>query len=107
MKDIHSQACPNQQETTAENKKWVIDLSDQPLIEKQEKLLAWGPKFVIKPKRPPVEEYITTIEKACQKLEQGPVEELRVEVKKVLKKHKIPTNLLLTSQKKNSRLYKI
>ena len=64
----------------------MINLSDQPLTEKQEKLLAWGPKFVIKSKQPPVEEYITAIQQACQKLEQGPAEELRVEVKKVLKK---------------------
>ena len=49
-KDIHTQACPNQKETPEETKKWVINLSDQPLTEKQEKLLAWGPKFVIKPK---------------------------------------------------------
>ena len=49
-KDIHSQACPNQQETHEETRKWVINLSNQPLTEKQEKLLARGPKFVIKPK---------------------------------------------------------
>ena len=63
VKDIYSLACPNQQETPEETKKWVINLSDQPLTEKQEKLLARGPKFVIKPKRPSVEECITTIEK--------------------------------------------
>ena len=40
--DIHSQACQNQQETPEELKKWEINLSDQPLTEKQEKLLAWG-----------------------------------------------------------------
>ena len=49
-KDIHSQACQNQQETSEELKKLVINLSDQSLTEKQEKLLAWGSKFVIKPK---------------------------------------------------------
>ena len=96
-KDIHSQACPNQQETPEETRKWVINLSSQPLTEIQEKLLAWGPKFVIKPKQPPVEEYITAIEKACTKLDQGPVEELRVEVKKVLRKaqnaNKSPSNI--------------
>ena len=67
------------------------------MTEKQEKLLAQGPKFVIKPKWPPVEEYINAIEKACTKLEQGPAEELRVEVKKVLKKaqnaNKSPSNI--------------
>ena len=92
-----SQVCPNQQETPEETRKWVINLSSQPLTEKQEKLLAWGPKCVIKPKQPPVEEYITAIEKACTKLDQGPVEELRVEVKKVLRKaqnsNKSPSNI--------------
>ena len=41
---------------------------------------------MIKPMWPPVEEYIAAIEKACPKLEQGGVDELRVDVKKVLKK---------------------
>ena len=36
--------------TTEETKKWVINLLDQPLTEEQEKILAHGPKFVIKPK---------------------------------------------------------
>ena len=83
--------------TPEETKKWVINLSDQPLTEKEEKLLARGPKFVIKPKQPPVEEYITEIEKVCTKLDQGPVEELRVEVKKVLRRaqntNKSPSNI--------------
>ena len=70
------------------NKKWVINLSDTPLTENQEKLLARGAKFVIKPKQPPVEEYITAIEKTCPKLDKGGADELRVEVKKALKRHK-------------------
>ena len=52
---------------------------------------------MIKPKQPPVEEYITEIEKACSKLDQGPAEELRVEVKKVLRRaqntNKSPSNI--------------
>ena len=55
--DIYSKSCPKQhgtpEETSEETKKWVINLSDRPLTEKQEKLLAQGPKFVIKPKQPP------------------------------------------------------
>ena len=97
-KDIHYQACPIQPVTPEETKKWVINLSDQPLTEKEEKILAQGPKFVIKPKQPPVEEYITETEKACTKLDQGPVEELRVEVKKVLRRaqntNKSPSNII-------------
>ena len=73
--------------TTNNNiKKWVINLLDTPLTPNQEKLLARGPKFVIKPKRPPIEEYITAIEKTCPKLDKGDVDELRVEVKKALRK---------------------
>ena len=36
-------------------------------------------------KKPPTIECVTTIEEICQKLEQGEVEELRVEVKAILK----------------------
>ena len=70
-------------------KKWVINLSNTSLTENQETLLARGLKFVIKPKQPPVEEYITAIEKMCPKLEKGEADELRVEVKKALKRHRI------------------
>ena len=48
--------------------------------------MAQGPKFAIKPRHQPVEEYIAAIEKAYPKLEQGEANELRVEVKKALKK---------------------
>ena len=67
------------------------------MTEQQEKILACRPKFVIKPKQPPVEEYITAIEKTCPKLEQGQADELRVEVKKILKRvqnnKKSPSNI--------------
>ena len=52
--DNHSNAGPKQhrtsEEISEETKKWMINLADRPLTEKQEKLLARGPKFVIKPK---------------------------------------------------------
>ena len=83
---IHIQTCPKQQTTSDEIKKWVINLSNKPLTEDQEKLLAHGPKFAIKPMQPPVDEYIAAIEKACPKIEQGAADELRVEVKKIIKK---------------------
>ena len=76
----------NSNKNTSNNNRWVINLSDTPLTPNQEKLLARGPKFVIKPKRPPIEEYITAIEKTCPKLDKGDADELRVEVKKALKK---------------------
>ena len=72
--------------TTLDTSKWVKNLSDTPLTEEQEKLLAWGPKFVIRPKKHPVREYIVAVEQAFSRLSQGEADELRVEVKKTLKK---------------------
>ena len=61
------------------------------------KLLAWGPKFAIRPRQPPVEEYIAAVEKVCPNLTQGDADELRVEVKKALKRSqkatKTPSNI--------------
>ena len=50
-------------------KKWVINLLSVPLTKDQEDLLAHGPNFAITPKKPPLGEYITNIEKACQSLD--------------------------------------
>ena len=47
---------------------WVRNLSNMPLTEAQECLLAHGPKFTISPKCPPVGEYIAAIEQAYSKL---------------------------------------
>ena len=49
----------------------MINLSNTPLTEEQEKLLAHGPKFVIIPKETLVNEYIVAVEQACTKLDQG------------------------------------
>ena len=54
--------------------------------EAQEKILLWGPNFAIVPKSPPVGEYIASIEHACSQLKQGEAEELRGEIKTILKK---------------------
>ena len=51
--------------------KWVINLSNTPLTVQQERLLSHGPKFVIRPKKPPVGEYIAAVEQACTRLNQG------------------------------------
>ena len=72
--------------TTEVTNKWVQNLSSTPLTKEQESLLAHGPKFVIRPKQPPVGEYIVAVEQAHSKLNQGKSEELRVELKKALKK---------------------
>ena len=71
---------------TEDTKKWVRNLSSIPLSEDQERLLAQGPKFSIKPRQPPVSEYVAAVEQACSRLEKGEADEIRVEVKKVLKR---------------------
>ena len=68
------------------NMNWVWNISKTPLTQAQEKLLLHGPNFVIVPKEPPTPEYIVAIEKACLKLPTGKAEELRGEVKAILKK---------------------
>ena len=69
-----------------DSSKWVKNLSDTPLTEAQTRLLAHGPNFAITPRNPPKEEYVASIEYACQKLKEGEAEELRVEIKNILKK---------------------
>ena len=63
----------------------VNNLSSTPLTQEEEKALSNGPNYAIVPRTPPIGEYITAIENVCNQLEQGKVEELRGEVKKVLK----------------------
>ena len=88
-------------------KKWVINLSDTPLTKNQEKLLARGPKFVIKPRQSPVEEYITAIEKTCPKLDKGEADEIRVEVKKALKKAQNKTRSFNITKEGNQALQEL
>ena len=56
------------------------------MTEAQTSLLAHGPNFAIIPRHPPKGEYVASIEYACQKLNEGKAEELRVEIKNILKK---------------------
>ena len=85
----------------------VKNLSNTPLTRTQEHLLAHGPKFAISPKHPPIGEYIVAIEQACSKLNQGEAEELRVEVKKVLKKmQRPPANITKEEYKSINELKK-
>ena len=75
-------------------KKWVINLLSVPLTKDQEDLLAHGPNFSITPKKPPLGEYITNIEKACQSLDVNSVEELRSDIYRVLRQtHKSKPNI--------------
>ena len=52
----------------------------------QERLLAHRPNFAVVPRELPVLEYITAIERTCSQLQQGKAEELRGEIKAILKK---------------------
>ena len=76
----------NHAQTSDTDSKWVKNLSDTPLTEAQTRLLAHGPNFAIIPRNLPKEEYVTSIEYMCQKLKEGEAEELRVEIKNILKK---------------------
>ena len=72
-------------------KKLVINLL---LTKEQESLLAHRPNFAITPKKPPLGEYISNIEKACQSLDSNMAEELRSEVYRVLRQpHQLKPNL--------------
>ena len=61
----------------------VHNLSKTPPTGMQEKALAHGPNFVVVAREPPVSEYISQIERVCQQLKQGKVEELRAETKQI------------------------
>ena len=80
--------------------RWVMNLSKIPLMEAQKNLLAHGPNFAITPRSPPIGEYIPAVEQTCQNLAQGEAEELRAEVKAVIKKCQPPkTNITKEEQK--------
>ena len=82
------------------SRRWVVNLSNQPLTEAESKLLAHWPNFAITSRSPPTIECVATIEQICQKLEQGEAEELRGEVKAILKKtHPPKPNISREEQK--------
>ena len=62
-------------------KKWVINISNQPLTTDEEKLLAHGPNYAIMPKDLPIAQYVAAIANACTRLEEGQADEFRVQVK--------------------------
>ena len=64
------------------------------------KVLSRGPNFAILPRNPPVGKYIASIENACMKLKQGKADELRGEIKTILKKIKTPANNITKEEKK-------
>ena len=72
------------------NNTWVRNISSTTLTEGQLKILSHGPNFAVVPRCPPVGEYIASIEQACSQLKQGDAEELKGEIKAILKKIKNP-----------------
>ena len=61
------------------------NLLNTPLTDAQEKVLAHGPNFAVVANDPPIGEYIAQIERMCQKMKQGEAEELRGQIKLILK----------------------
>ena len=83
--------------------KWVINISSKPLTQAQEKLLAHRPNYAVVPKSPPIAEYIAAIEQACSKLQQGEAEELRGEVKSIIKRSCNPPPNITREERKAIR----
>ena len=80
--------------TSNNNNNWVRNFSKTPLTDAQQCLLSHGPNFVIVPREPPTCKYIVATEKVYQQLTQGKAEELRGEVKSLLRKdHKTKPNI--------------
>ena len=77
------------------------------MTEDQIKALARGPNFAIVPRRPPLGEYITAIENICNQLPQGKAEELRGEIKSVMKRiHPTRSNITKGERKAIEELRK-
>ena len=87
----------------AKENTWVKNLSSAPLTEAQTRALAHGPNFTVVPRSPPVGEYILAIEHACNQLQQGKAEELRGEIKSVLKKIQAPKQNITGEERKAIR----
>ena len=66
----------------------------------QIKALAHGPNYAIVPRSPPVGEYITATENVCNQLQQGKAEELRGEIKSVLKNIHTPRPNITREERK-------
>ena len=76
--------------TTTTTNKWAINISDKPLTDAEEKLLAHGHNFVVVPRNPPIIQYVAAVKQACTKLEQGNADEFRVQVKVTIQKIQKP-----------------
>ena len=79
---------------------WVKNLSSTSLTQTQTRALTHGPNFAVVPRSPPVGEYIVAIEHICNQLQQGKVEELRGEIKSVMKKIQAPKYNITSEERK-------
>ena len=89
-----------QEERRERDNTWVKNLSSTPLTQDQIMASAHGPNFAIVPKSPPVGEYIVAIENACNQLQPGKAEELRGEIKSVIKKIHTPRSNITREERK-------
>ena len=81
----------------------MINISSNPLTKAQEKLLAHGPNYAVVPKSPPIAEYIAVVEQVCSRLKQGEAEELRGEVKSIIKRSCNPPPNITREERKAIR----
>ena len=79
---------------------WIKNLSTTTLTKDQIKDLAHGPNYAIVPRSPPVGEYIMAIENVCNKLQQGKAEELRGDIKSLLKNIHTPRSNITREERK-------
>ena len=91
---------PNHKTDQHQDQKWVHNISSTPLTDAEMKVLSRGPNFASMPKYPPVDEYIASIENVCLKLKQGKADELKGEIKTILKKINTPNNNITKEEKK-------
>ena len=84
----------NSPDTGEMRTKWVINISSKPLTAVQESLLTHGTNYSVVLRSLSLVECVTAVEKVCQKLTPGEADELRVEVKAILKKTPPPRHNL-------------
>ena len=90
----------NHERDQHQDPRWVHNISSTTLTDAQMRVLSRGPNFTIVPQNPPVGEYIASIENACSKLKQGKADELRGEMKAIIKKINTPKNNITKEEKK-------
>ena len=80
----------NHPHVASNNNAWVGHISSTLLTKVQMKLLSHGPNYPVVPRSPPITDYIAAIKQACTVLKQRKAEELRGEVKAIIKKTQPP-----------------